>query len=190
MDIISFDILFSVLRDFAVAFVVAVSWGILFGTPKNILVVAGLLGGMGHCMRFIFLQFGFGLIFSTLIGSVAIGLMGIYVAHRVNNPPVVFTMPACITMIPGMFAYKTMLAGIKITDLSTVEKDPSILTSMAHNFTLTVSLLFTLAIGICIAALLFRKTSVKEITFTQHIEGLKFLRKYRRDEDRKENRKE
>lgn len=176
------DLLLLVLRDFAVAFMVAVCWGILFGTPKKVLVAAGLLGGMGHCLRFIFLQLHFGLIFATLVGSITIGFIGIIAAHRVNNPPVVFTMPACITMIPGMFAYKTMLAGIKMTDMQTLESDPSILLSMSHNFMLTVSLLFTLAIGICIAALLFRKTSVKEIVFAKRIERLTNLRKrlYRR----------
>lgn len=166
------DILLIVLRDFGIAFIVAVCWGVLFGTPKRILLVAGLLGGMGHCLRFILLQLDFGLITSTLAGSVAIGLIGIFAAHKAHNPPVVFTMPACITMIPGMYAYKTMLAGIKVTDLATVQNDPYILITMAHNFMLTVSLLFTLAIGICIAALLFRKTSVREIAFAQRLERM------------------
>lgn len=166
------DIILSVVRDFAIACLVGICWGILFGTPKKVLIVAGLLGGMGHCLRFILLQMDFGLIMATLAGSVAIGFIGIVAAHRVDNPPVVFTMPACITMIPGMYAYKTMLAGIKITDLAVADENPSILISMAHNLTLTMSLLFTLAIGICIAALLFRKTSVKEMDFAKKIERI------------------
>lgn len=172
------DMLFNILRDFAIAFVVAVCWGILFGTPKRILVVAGLLGGMGHCLRFISLQLGIGLIFATLIGSIAIGFIGIFAAHKVHNPPVVFTMPACITMIPGMYAYKTMLAGIKVTDLATVQQDPSILITMSHNFMLTASLLFTLAIGICIAALLFRKTSVREIALARRVERMTNVKRW------------
>lgn len=166
------DILLSIFRDISIAFVVGFCWGILFGTPKRILVVAGLLGGLGHCIRFIFLQMDMGLITATLAGSVFIGLVGIFVAHKVDNPPVVFTMPACITMIPGMYAYKTMLAGMKITDASTLDADPSLLPTMAHNLMLTMSLLFTLAIGICIAALLFRATSVKEIEFAKKLEKM------------------
>lgn len=155
----------TIFRDFAIAFVVGFSWAILFGSPKRLLWVAGLLGGMGHSLRFILIQLDFGLITATLAGSILIGLVGIFAAHKVDSPPVVFTMPACITMIPGMFAYKTMLAGIKITDLPTVEQDPHILIEMSHNLMLTMSLLFTLAIGICIGALLFRKSSVKNISF-------------------------
>lgn len=160
----------TVLRDFSIAFIVAVCWGILFGSPRRILWVAGLLGGMGHCVRFVLVELNFGLITATLAGSVLIGLVGIVIAHRVNNPPVVFTMPACITMIPGMFAYKTMLAGIKVTDLPTVEQNPHILIEMSHNLMLTMSLLFTLAIGICIGALLFRKTTTREISFREFLQ--------------------
>ena len=144
-------------------------WAILFGSPKRLLWVAGLLGGMGHSIRFVLIQLDFGLITATLAGSVIIGLIGIFAAHRVDSPPVVFTMPACITMIPGMFAYRTMLGGIKSTDLSIIEQNPHILIETAHNLMLTMSLLFTLAIGICIGALLFRKSSVKNISFRDMI---------------------
>lgn len=163
------DILIAVIIDFAIAFVVAFCWGILFGSPKKILLIAGLLGGMGHSLRFVLLHFDSGLIAATLIASVTIGLIGIVVAHKVHNPPVVFTMPACITMIPGMFAYRTMLSGIKMTDLSFIQDDPQLLPIMMHNLMLTLSLLFTLAIGICISALLFRKSSVKNISFIEEI---------------------
>ncbi|MBB4034535.1 uncharacterized membrane protein YjjB (DUF3815 family) [Dysgonomonas hofstadii] len=155
----------NILRDFGIAFIVGFCWAILFGSPKRLLWVAGLLGGMGHCIRFILVQLDFGLITATLAGSVFIGFVGIFAAHRVDSPPVVFTMPACITMIPGMFAYRTMIGGIKSTDLATIEQNPHILIDTAHNLMLTMSLLFTLAIGICIGALLFRKQSVKHISF-------------------------
>lgn len=161
--------LLNILRDFGIAFIVGLCWAVLFGSPKRLLVVAGLMGGMGHSIRFILIQLDFGLITATLAGSVIVGLVGIFVAHRVDSPPVVFTMPACITMIPGMFAYRTMLAGIKVTDLSIVKQDPYILVDAAHNLMLTMSLLFTLAIGICIGALLFRKSSVKHISFKDMI---------------------
>lgn len=156
-----------VLLDMAIAFIVAFCWGILFGTPRKILWMAGLLGGLGHSLRFILLHFDLGLINSTLAGSVFIGLLGILVAHKVHSPPVVFTMPACITMIPGMYAYRTMLGSIKLTDMDLIVKNPSLLLDTAHNLVLTASLLFTLAIGISIAALLFRKSSVKTISINK-----------------------
>ena len=159
----------NIIRDFIIAFIVGFCWAILFGSPKRLLWVAGFLGGMGHSIRFVLIQLDFGLITATLAGSVLIGLVGIFAAHKVHSLPVVFTMPACITMIPGMFAYKTMLGGIKSTDLATIEADPHILIETAHNLMLTMSLLFTLAIGICIGALLFRKNTTKDISFRKII---------------------
>lgn len=160
---------FTVLRDFSITFVVAVCWGILFGSPRRVLWVAGLLGGLAHALRFVLIEFEVGIITATLVGSVLVGLLGIFAAHRVHSPPVVFTMPACITMIPGLFAYRTMLGGIKLTNLSAVGRNPDILFDLSYNLTLTMSLLFTLAIGISIGALLFRKSSVRDIHIKEMI---------------------
>lgn len=159
------DFIFSMFKDIAFSFFVAVGFALLFETPKRVLYVAGALGGIGHCIRFILLHFEFGLVSATLAGCIFIGIAGIYCAHKVHTPPVVFTMPACITMIPGLYAYRTMMGWIRIyTDgygLSTHE--PHVLQETAYNFILTSSLLFSLAIGICVGALFFRKKSAKEI---------------------------
>lgn len=159
------DFIIGLLFDCALAFVVAVCWGVLFGTPLKVLIAAGILGSLGHGLRFVLLHLGLGIISSTLLASVSVGLLGIYVGYLVHNPPVVITMPACITMVPGLYAYRSMLGSIKLSDLSIIEKDPTIIASIAHNVVLTFSLLFTLAVGISISAILFRNKSVKEIGF-------------------------
>ena len=153
------------LMDFTLAFFVACCWGILFGTPFKALWMAGLLGGVGHSVRFMLLQAGIALIPATLVASVLIGLSAIFSAHKVHNPPVVLTMPACITMIPGLYAYRSMLAIIKLSDMTTINNNMNIIPDIAHNVVLTFALLFTLAVGISISALLFRNKSVKEIRF-------------------------
>ena len=151
------------LIDIVLAFVVAIGFAVLFQTPKRVLHVAGLLGGLGHCIRFALLSLECPLIPATLGGTVFIGLAGIVLSHKVHTPPVVFTMPACITMIPGLFAYRAMLGCLKITDLEYASAHPEIVTVTMHYFVLTVCLLFTLAIGICVGALLFRKRSSKSL---------------------------
>lgn len=156
--------LIDILKDALLSFFVAIGFALLFETPKKGLLVAGLLGGLGHAIRFTLLYLGFGLISATLSGTVVIGLLGIYCAHKIHTPPVVFTLPACITMIPGLYAYKTMLGCIRIYEEGTTgAKTAFLLHDTVYNFILTSSLLFCLAIGICIAALLFRKKSVKKI---------------------------
>lgn len=159
------ELILHILLDFGLAFIVGFCWGILFGSPKSVLWIAGLLGALGHSLRFVLLQADTGLITATMISSVTIGLIGIYCAHKVHHPPVVFTMPACITMIPGLYAYRTMLGCIKLTDPAILQQHPDIIGQIGYNLMLTMSLLFTLAIGISIAALLFRSKSVREINF-------------------------
>lgn len=157
------EYLSSLFVDFTLAFFVACCWGILFGSPFKSLWMIGLLGGMGHALRFVLLNMEFGLIASTLAASILVGLAVIAGAHKVHTPPVVITMPACITMIPGLYAYRTMLALIKLSDKDIVAKQPDILPTIAHNTVLTFSLLFALAIGISVSALFFRNKSAKEI---------------------------
>lgn len=140
-----------------------IGWGILFGTPRRALWVAGLLGGGGHAARFLLLECGMNIIPATLCASLLIGLCGISFAHRTDNPPVVFTMPACITMIPGMFAYRSMLGGIRLTSQEMIDKNPNLIPEIAHNVTLTFSLLVALAVGISVGVLIFRKRSVRDI---------------------------
>ena len=162
------DFFLLILKDFCFAFCVAVGFGSLFNTPNRVLLIAGILGGLGHSLRFCLYEgLEFGLITSTLSGTVLIGLLGIVLAHRVHTPPIVFTMPACITMIPGMYAYKTMLGFIRLTDESGLSRNPQDLDTTFHNLVLTGSLLFTLAVGISISVLLFRQSSVKMLKFAR-----------------------
>lgn len=167
------EFIITLFRDFLIAFVVGFGWAILFGSPKKILYIAGLLGGLGHSIRFLLISQDIGLITATFIGATTIGIVGIFIAHKVDHPPVVFTMPACITMIPGMYAYQTMLAGIKTTEVNFYIANPTIEAEMIHNFMLTVSLLFTLAIGISIGVLLFRKESNRYISIKKIIKSKK-----------------
>ena len=150
-----------ILKDFAIAFVIGSGWAYFFGSDKRAIPMAGLLGGIGHCISSVLFQCGLNLIFSTLSGCIFIGLAGIFAAHIVHTPPVVFTMPAVITMIPGKYAYRTLLGCIKLTDAAYVETNPNALNEIAHNFILTVTLLFTLAIGVSVSVLLFRSKSIK-----------------------------
>lgn len=154
--------------DIFLSFFVAVGFALVFETPKKALWVAGLLGGLGHCIRtFLLFQFSIGIVSATLAASLFIGLAGIFMAHRIHTPPVVFTLPACITMIPGLYAYRTMLGVIRIYENGKNETQDAvqILLDTCYNFILTALLLLCLAIGICVAMLLFRKKSVKEIRF-------------------------
>lgn len=164
------------LFDILMGGIIAIGWGILFNTPRRVLYVAALLGGLGHSIRFLLLEAaGAPLVLATLAGAVFIGVLGIAFAGKVDTPPVVFTMPACITMIPGMYAYHAMLGFIKMAGSDITVQDPSLVSQTAQYFVITISLLFTLSIGITIGSLLFRKKTAREIKL--NIPNWPFFRK-------------
>jgi Uncharacterized conserved protein len=158
------NLILATLFDILLGGIIAVGWGILFNTPRQVLYVAALLGGLGHSIRFLLLEAaGAPLVLATLAGTVFIGFLGIAFARKVDTPPVIFTMPACITMIPGMYAYHTMLGFVKMAGSDITVQDPSLVPQTAQYFVITLSLLFTLSIGITIGSLLFRKKTAREI---------------------------
>lgn len=158
------SLILATLFDILMGGIIAVGWGILFNTPRQVLFIAALLGGLGHSIRFLLLEAaGAPLVLATLAGTVFIGFLGIAFARKVDTPPVIFTMPACITMIPGMYAYHTMLGFVKMAGADITVQDPSLVSQTAQYFVITISLLFTLSIGITIGSLLFRKKTAREI---------------------------
>lgn len=66
-------------------------------------------------------------------------------------------------MIPGLYAYRTMLGCIRIYEDGNDIISNQLLQETVYNFILTSSLLFCLIIGICITTLVFRKNSVKRV---------------------------
>jgi uncharacterized membrane protein YjjB (DUF3815 family) len=162
------EMIIEIFKDILFSFCVAVGFGLLFETPKKAVLAAGVLGGVGHCVRMVLVtHLGLGLVSATLVACLFIGLSGLFTAHKIHTPPVVFTLPACITMIPGLYAYRTVLGLIHIYESGKAGSDEAMqyIASTCYNFILTFMLLFCLAIGICVAMLLFRKKSAKEIRF-------------------------
>lgn len=158
------SLIFATLFDILMGGLIALGWGVLFNTPRQVLFVAALLGGLGHSIRYLLLEaVGAPLVLATLGGTVFIGFLGILFAHKADTPPVVFTMPACITMIPGMYAYHAMLGFVKMAGSDITVQDPALVSQTAQYFVITVSLLFSLSIGITIGSLLFRKKTAREI---------------------------
>lgn len=167
------QLILATLLDMVMGFLVAIGWSVLFNSPKKVLLIAGLLGGLGHSLRYLMLEgFGLSIILATLSGTVLIGLLGIVLARKVDTPPVVFTMPACITMIPGLFAYNAMLGFVKIASTDVAQQDPLLIPETVRYLVLTASLLFTLSIGITIGSLLFRKKTAREIKLHIPLFGL------------------
>lgn len=141
----------------------ALGFGILFNVPIRTLYIIFILGALGGVTKTVLADWHIGIILSSFAGASIIGILSIPAAHNKHAPPLVFSIPALIPMVPGVFAYRTMLGLIKLTSTMDSETYSSILNDMVSNGLKTVFILMSLAAGASIPMIVSRKSSVKKL---------------------------
>lgn len=149
------------------AAVAALGFAILFTVPVRAFWAVAMLAIVGYALRGAGMIYGFNLPIATLIASCTMGLMAIQVAHWVHTPTTVFMAPAVIPMVPGVFAYRTMMGMLEMSGTGSVTME--LLASTVNNGLVAVFTLLALAIGVSLPSLLFKNKSVKEIRFIRRI---------------------
>ncbi len=89
-------------------FLATIGFAILFNIPRNMLLMAGLIGMFGHVLRFILRQAGISNELATFLGSLLVGLIGFWYARHVQRPRLIFTVTGIISMVPGIPAYEVI----------------------------------------------------------------------------------
>ena len=103
-----------VLTDGLFAAIAAIGFAVISNPPKRAISVVALLGAFGHACRFYLLHYTpLNLTISSLFAAFGIGMLSMLAARLVRCPAEVFSFPALLPMIPGMYAYKTVLALIR-----------------------------------------------------------------------------
>jgi uncharacterized membrane protein YjjB (DUF3815 family) len=145
-----------VLQDGIWSAVAATCFGILFNVPPRLLPGCAIAAGFGHALRTMLMQLGLDIELSTLIGSTLIGFISLYFSARWHAPIPVFTLSAAVTMVPGSFAYRTMLGLIELS-LNNADTANAALISATTNAVRTAMILGAIALGIAAPALLFQR---------------------------------
>ena len=144
---------------------ISIGFALLFNTPRRALWITGLLGGVGWGIKFILLGTVMPeqIVITSFLGACAVGLLAVYFAHRVHTPPIVFTIPAVINMIPGKFGYEFMMNIIKIVTVQTPEDETLDLLFKTFKLGLQTGFItMCLAFGVIAPMLLFNTYSVKD----------------------------
>ncbi len=144
--------------------IAAVGFGVLFNVPKKSILTIFVLGFASGLIKFTMLHFNINIVFSSFLGAFFIGFISMPMAHKIHQPPVVFSIPAIIPMIPGFYAYETVLYIMKYTLL---EKDPTkkieLINGIFSNGFNMVFILIAITLGITVPMLLLRKSTVKRV---------------------------
>ena len=146
------DGLLLLLDDMFFAAIPAVGFALVFNVPPKALKYCALLGALGHVTRTILMHNDVPIVFATLVGAALIGFIGVYLSHRYLAHPKVFTVAAIIPMIPGVQAYKAMIAIVQIHHYGFSN---ALFEQMIASFINTTFILGALVFGLALPGLLF-----------------------------------
>lgn len=141
----------------------ALGFAILFNVPQRTLFAIWCLGALGGISKFLMLDLNLNIILSSLIGASIVGILSVPLAHKIKSPPLIFSIPAVIPMVPGVLAYRMMLGLMKISvHANDVDMD-GVLIDTLQNGMKAVLILLSLAVGVAVPMLVTRRESVKRI---------------------------
>lgn len=148
--------------DGAFAAVAAIGFAIISNPPRKAILISAFLAAIGHGLRYFLMHtdmFTMSIAPASFFAAFAIGLLAIPFAKVIHCPAEVFSFPSLLPMIPGMFAYKSILALTKF--MQTTDQDASLeyIVQFFRNGSTTIFVLFALVVGAAIPVFIFHRQS-------------------------------
>lgn len=147
--------------------IAAIGFAILFNVPQRTIYAIAVIGILGGLVKFTAMHFNLGIVFGSFLGATAVGIFSIEMAHLRKSPPLVFSIPSVIPMVPGFFAYKMMLGLIALTSIENTDAYLQTLIETVNNGAKMAFILLSLGIGVAVPMLLSRKESIKKSKFNK-----------------------
>ena len=142
----------------------ALGFAVLFNVPQRTLKIIWLIAAAGGLTKLMLMQCNIGIVVATFAGASLVGLLSVYAAHNKHAPPLVFSIPSVIPMIPGAFAYRMMLGLMQLSGTAVSnETYYQTLAETTSNGLKTMFILMALAVGVAIPMLISRKETIKKI---------------------------
>ncbi|MEI8615789.1 threonine/serine exporter family protein [Shewanella sp. PP-He15 brown] len=150
------ELLITLLHDAFFSAIPAVGFAMVFNVPKLFLPYCALAGAIGHSSRTLMLQFGLPIEWATFAAAAIVGIITIGFGKRHLAPPLMYAVAAIIPMIPGTYAFNTVIALVQLTAQSQVS--PELTAQVISNGLKTVFILGALAVGLAMPSLLYFRT--------------------------------
>jgi len=145
--------------DGIMAAITAIGFAISSNPSRKAILVSAFLAALGHGFRFFLIKSGMEISISTFIVASCIGLLSLLFARIIHCPAEVFSFPSLLPMIPGLFAYRTILSLIKFMQSTDKIKNQGFIMDFFHNGMTTLFILLALVVGVSLPVLLFPKLS-------------------------------
>ncbi len=144
------------LENMVWAGVAALGFAFVFNVPVRTLAACAIAGTLGYALRTVLMSFGAGIEEATLAAAAAVGFLGWLFARIWKAPALVFSIPGVIPMVPGSFAFKSMI-GMVLLARGGDPLNPNLAMETAVFAIKTALVLGAIAVGISIPKLLLRR---------------------------------
>ena len=155
------NILLASLADGLYAAVAGLGFAVISNPPRKALAYSAFLACVGHGIRYFLMHYPslmLDQVSASTIAGFTIGLLAIPFAMHLPYPAEGFAFPALLPMVPGMFAYKSIINTINIVR-QTTEFTIKNVGDFFHNSTLTILVMFGMVAGCVIPIFIFRRQS-------------------------------
>lgn len=129
----------------------AVGFAMLFSVPPRFLKYCAVVGALAHSMRAVLMHYGVPIEWATLAASSLVSLVFVYLSRRLLAPRPVFTVACIIPMIPGKFAFNTIIAVLSMNSAGVSEH---LINAAIENGLKTLFILMALSFGLAIPPLI------------------------------------
>ena len=158
----------SVLWDGMFAAIAAVGFAAISNPPKRAICISAILAAIAHAIRYYLLnRWHLDITSATFLASFPIGMMSIFIARLVRYPAEIFSFPSLLPMIPGMYAYKTILALMKFMTCGDENLQTALVTEIFRNGLTTVFVMLAMVVGVAVPLFMFRN-----INYTREKKGM------------------
>ncbi|AGH80709.1 hypothetical protein PCNPT3_03835 [Psychromonas sp. CNPT3] len=133
------------------AWIPAVGFAMVFNVPRKMLIYCAIGGAFAHSLRFLLMTSGVPIEGATFLASSAMGFLGLYWSRKHLIPRPVFTVASVIPMIPGGFAFTTVIG---LMELNSSGYSPEIMAIITENGLRTLFILSALSFGLALPSIL------------------------------------
>jgi len=157
---INFELLQAIIFDGCFAAVASVGFAVISNPQRNAIWVSAVLAAVGHGLRYCLIHStSIDIASASFIAAFSIGLLSIVFAKKIHCPAEVFSFPSLLPMIPGMFAYKTILYLVKFIQCKDDTASVDILVAIFRNGVTATFIMFALVVGVAMPMFIFHKQS-------------------------------
>ncbi|GGI70026.1 hypothetical protein GCM10009332_04020 [Shewanella gelidii] len=150
------ELLWILIDDAFFAAIPAVGFAMVFNVPVRFLKYCAIAGAIGHSFRRFLLHFDFPIEWATFAAAALIGIITISFAKRHLAPPLMYAVAAIIPMIPGSYAFNTVIGLVQLSAQSEVSAE--LTAFVITNGLKTVFILGALSVGLAMPSLLYYRT--------------------------------